>query len=198
MTVPLKLQIKEMIDRLSFGVTGKVLSSKNLAQSLQTMINAPGIKNIVPKWAEQLSQVRAFRVALINAYTTCAGHYYPKWSSYFYDEQFRAHGAAHLLASYRGNATRPEPSELANIWAEQITWLSEEAKQKHIDELVPVASRLLYCLEIELHDRHEFNPFFKGSQRKDQRPHFTRGTTSQKSQQLRTADTESRRVNYYR
>lgn len=173
MTGTLKLQLIDMIDQLSFGITGKVLSSKNLAQSLQTMINAPGIKNIVPKWAEQLSQVRAFRVALINAYTTCAGHYYPKWSSYFYDEQFRAHGAAHLLASYRGNATRPEPSELANIWAEQITWLSEEAKQKHIDELVPVASRLLYCLEIELHDQPEFKPFFKGSQRQDRRPHMS-------------------------
>ena len=49
MTGTLKLQLIDMIDQLSFGITGKVLSSKNLAQSLQTMINAPGIKNIVPK-----------------------------------------------------------------------------------------------------------------------------------------------------
>jgi hypothetical protein len=127
-----------------------------LVQPFQILINIPGIKNIVPKWVERISQRRAFQTAMTNAYTVSARRYYPKWSSYFFDEKFRTHGATHLLASYQKNTVWPEPIELANIWADQMLWLREETKQKHIAEMVPVASRFLLCLELELQARPEF------------------------------------------
>jgi hypothetical protein len=140
------------------------------------MINTPGIKNIAPKWMERISQRLTFQVALSSAYITFARHYYPKWASYFLDEHFQAHGVAHLLAFYRENTTWPEPVELANIWAEQMMWLSEETRQRYIAELVPVASRFLRYLETELLVRPEFQPIFEGSRRRDGRIKLTRGS----------------------
>jgi hypothetical protein len=101
---------------------------------------------------------RAFRVALTHAYTVCARHYYPKWASYLLDEQFQARGARRLHACYLMGVTCFQPADLAAFWADHMGWFSEEVKQRHIAELVPVASRFLRCLEAELCARPELHP----------------------------------------
>lgn len=128
---------------------------------LKLMINTPGISFVAPKLVKRISQNLAFQIALIRAYITCARHYYPKWASYFLDEEFQTQGAAFLLTCYHQNGVCPEPAELANIWVNQMMWLSEKTKQKHFTELIPVASRFLSCLETELRDRPEFQSVSK-------------------------------------
>jgi hypothetical protein len=124
-----------------------------LAGLFLTLSDNLNINNIVHIQLKRNSQRRAFRGAVTWAYTTCARHYYPKWASYFLDEEFRAHGADRLLACYLKGIAYPKPAELANVWADQMLWLSEETRQRHIAELVPVASRFLRCLEAELRTR---------------------------------------------
>ena len=134
--------------------------SNKVGQLLSIIVDNLNINNILRIQLKRNSQGQAFQAALTWAYLTCARHYYPKWTSYFMDEEFRTHGAALLLGCYLKNGAYPEPAELANIWADQMMWLSEEVRQRHIAELVPVASRFLLCLEAELHVRPEFQPIF--------------------------------------
>ena len=145
--------------------------SNKMEQLLKVVINIPDIKHIAPKWVERNAQRLAFRVILTSGYITCARHYYPKWTSYFMDEEFRTHGAALLLGCYLKNGAYPEPAELANIWADQMMWLSEEVRQRHLAELVPVASRFLHCLEAELRVRPEFQPIFVADQPRNVHTH---------------------------
>ena len=135
--------------------------SSKVEQVMRTMIGDLRFEKAVQLGSSRNAQHRAFRAALRRAYTMCARHYYPKWASYLLDEEFQAHGADRLRACYLKGVTCFEPADLAALWADHMGWwLSEVTKERHIAELLPVASRFLRCLEAELCGRPEFHPNF--------------------------------------
>ena len=119
-----KQRLKEMSGRLSFWITSKVLLSKN-------------------------SEQRLFQDAIIRAYTTWAPKNW-EWVESLFNEHFLTHRAAPFLIAYVKGGVELNPVELANVWAEQLTWFDEEMKQRHITTLVPPATEFLLCLEAEL------------------------------------------------
>ncbi len=116
-------------------------------------IDRLNINRLLAGLRERNSRRRAFRGAMTWAYTTCGRHYYPKWASYFLDEEFQMLGEGRLRKCYLQGIACMGPVELARVWADQMEWLSEGAKQRHIAELVPVADRFLRVLVSELSDR---------------------------------------------
>jgi hypothetical protein len=102
-------------------------------------------------------QRRAFRVALVRAYTRWAPHHW-EWVDYFFNEHFLTYRAGPYLIDCLADNTRPDPVELAALWAEQVRWCDEELRQRRIDRLVPVAVHFLACLETELGACPEFQP----------------------------------------
>lgn len=124
MTTALKQQLKEMSDRLSFRITNKVRLMKN-------------------------SEQRLFQDAVTRAYTTWAPQNW-EWVDYLFNEYFLTHRAAPFLVAYMKDGIQPDPVELANVWAQQLTWFDDEMKQRHIAKLVPAATDFLRCLEAEL------------------------------------------------
>jgi len=124
MTVLSKQRLKEMSGRLSSWITSNVLLSKN-------------------------SEQRLFQDAVIRAYTTWAPKNW-EWVESLFNEHFLTHRAAPFLIAYVKDGVELNPVELANVWAEQLTWFDEEMKQRHITKLVPAARDLLLCLEAEL------------------------------------------------
>jgi hypothetical protein len=130
----------------------------NMKQVMRKMIGDLSSERRIPLAANRTPRYRAFRTALAHAYTVSAHQYYPKWASYLLDEEFQARGARRLRACYLLGVACFQPADLAAFWADQMGWLNEEVKQRHIGELVPVASRFLRCLEAELCARPEFHP----------------------------------------
>jgi hypothetical protein len=130
----------------------------NMEQVMRNMIGDLRFKGMRGLASNHTPRYRAFRTALTHAYTVCAHQYYPKWASYLLDEDFQARGARRLRACYLMGVACFQPADLAAFWADQMGWLSEEIKQRHITELIPVASRFLRCLETELCARPEFHP----------------------------------------
>lgn len=100
------------------------------------------------------AQRKALRGALAWAYAVSARDYYPKWASYLLDPEFQALGERHLRDCYLRGVACLNPTELAGFWADQLGgwWM----RQRHIDELVVVASRFLRCLEADLCAHPEF------------------------------------------
>lgn len=130
----------------------------NVKQAMRKMIANLSSERGSRLTGNRTPRYRAFRTALAHAYTVCARQYYPKWASYLLDEEFQARGARRLRACYLMGVTCFQPADLAAFWADQMGWLSDEVKQRHIGELVPVASRFLRCLEAELCTRPELHP----------------------------------------
>ena len=120
------------------------------------MIGSLDIGQVVRGVSDRKVQRKALREALNWAYTVSARDYYPKWASYLLDPEFQALGEHHLEDCYLKGIACLNPTELAGFWANQMEWLSEETRQRHIDELVAVASRFLRCLEAELCAQPEF------------------------------------------
>jgi hypothetical protein len=137
------------------------MMSNKVKQLLRKMIDKLN-NNIVHFQLKRSSQGQAFQTALTWAYLTCARHYYPKWASYFLDEAFQAHGADRLLACYLKGTAYLTPTELATLWADQMLWLRAQTRQRHLAELIPIATRFLRCLEAELHGRLGFQANFAG------------------------------------
>jgi hypothetical protein len=102
------------------------------------------------------AQRKALRGALAWAYTVSARDYYPKWASYLLDPEFQALGERHLRDCYLRGVACLNPAELAEFWADQMGFLTQEIRQRHVVELVPVASRFLRDLEAELCAQPEF------------------------------------------
>ncbi|HXW00623.1 MAG TPA: hypothetical protein VEC93_19560 [Anaerolineae bacterium] len=73
-----------------------------------------------------------------------------EWVDYSFNEYFLTHQVAPRLARCLKGATQPDPAELANMWAEQFIWFSEEMRQRHIAELIPAITNFLCCLEAEV------------------------------------------------
>lgn len=107
------------------------------------------LENIVTSWLERKSQQRAFRQAVSQAYTIFAQRY-PEWTASYFDEYFLTHDAAFLLARIGQGVASPRPFALAYVWSYQMTWFTEETRQRLIAELTPVASDFLCLLEAEL------------------------------------------------
>src|SRR5512139_4121737 len=123
------------------------MSSKT-EEALRSVIGRLDIKRAVHAAAVRKAQRRALREALNWAYAVSARDYYPKWASYLLDPEFQALGEHHLRDCYLKGVACLNPSELAGCWADQLSgwWM----RQRHIDELVVVASRFLRTLEGEL------------------------------------------------
>jgi hypothetical protein len=130
----------------------------NMKQVMGKMIGDLSSERGIRLAANRTPRYRAFRIALAYAYTVCARQYYPKWASYLLDEEFQARGARRLRACYLLGVACFQPADLAAFWADQMGSLGEEIKQRHITELIPVASRFLRCLETELCAHPEFHP----------------------------------------
>ena len=107
--------------------------------------NSPGW----PKWLERVYQRRALRQAIAHTYPSFAQQY-PEWVNYLFDERFLHQRAFHLLAHYLDYKAVPASFELARIWAEQFTWSNLEMKERHVAQLMPVASDFLHRLNKEL------------------------------------------------
>ena len=116
--------LKKMSNRLSFRITNKVRLMKN-------------------------SEWRLFQDALSRAFTTWAPQHW-EWVDYLFNEHFLAHRAGPFLIACMKDGIQPNPIELANIWAEQLTWFDDEMRQRHIAKLTPAAAEFLRCLEAEL------------------------------------------------
>jgi hypothetical protein len=128
-------------------------------QARQRVIGRLDIKQAVRAAADRNAQQKALRQALNWAYAVSARDYYPRWASYLLDPEFQALGAQHLRDCYLKGIACLNPTALAGFWADQIYsqgWLSQERRQRDIDELAAVASRFVRCLEAELCAQPEF------------------------------------------
>ena len=130
--------------------------SSDTEEAVRSVIGHLDIKQAVHAAAVRKAQRKALREALNWAYTVSARDYYPKWASYLLDPEFQALGEHHLRDCYLKGVACLNPTELAGFWADQLAgwWM----RQRHIDELVVVASRFLRTLEAELCR----NPQFQG------------------------------------
>jgi hypothetical protein len=110
------------------------------------------IKNAIQGLASRKSRRKAFRTALVRAYSICGSHYYPDWAAWFLDKQFQAQGADRLRACYLEDSGCPTPAELGRFWADQVLmpWLSDKTKERCVTELADVAAGFLRRLEAEL------------------------------------------------
>jgi hypothetical protein len=107
--------------------------------------NRPGRRS----WLGQQLQRRALRQAIDRVYVTFAEQN-PAWVDYSFDKWFLTHQAVPLFTSALEHRTWPAPVELANLWAEQFSWLKDETRRRHKTELLPVAADFLNRLKLEL------------------------------------------------
>jgi hypothetical protein len=139
----------EEVQEWTFQRGERMMSTATLTVSTSLIRNL-SIGRVVQAVSDRRAQGRALREALEWAYTVSARQYYPRWATYLLDPEFQALGANHLRDCYLKGVACLTPVELANFWADRIRWLDEETKQRHIAELVQVASRFLRSLEAEL------------------------------------------------
>jgi hypothetical protein len=125
-------------------------------QALTRIRNGLDIKQAVHAASVRKAQGKALREALNWAYTVSARDYYPKWASYLLDPEFQALGEHHLRDCYLNGVACLNPTELAGFWADQMGFLSQETRERHVAELVAVAARFLRSLEAELCAQPEY------------------------------------------
>jgi hypothetical protein len=130
---------------------GEWVMSTQAQTVLKSVIEGLNIRRAVQAASARRAQRKALREALAWAYTVSARDYYPKWASYLLDQ---ALGERHLRDCYLRGGACLNPTELAEFWADQLGgwWM----KQRHVSELVPVASRFLRTLEAELCGNPQF------------------------------------------
>jgi hypothetical protein len=116
------------------------------------MIGSTSIRNAVQNFTSQMSRRKAFRAALVRAYTICGHTYYPDWAAYFLDRDFQDLGSGRLRTCYLEGSNCPTPVELGKLWADRtlVPWLSAQTMQRMVAELVKVADGFLRRLEAEL------------------------------------------------
>ncbi len=113
------------------------------------MIATLKIKQVVQNRLRQYAQHKTFQRALTRAFAAFAQQY-PEWAASHFDHHFLTQGAASPLIGSLKSTTWPPPADLANAWADQMTWFTREKRQKLVAELTPVASDFLRLLEAEL------------------------------------------------
>ena len=128
--------------------------SNKLEQLSETIMVNPSIRQIMPKWLEKVVQRRAFQTALSRAYAAWTPANW-EWVDYSFNEHFLTHQVAPYVIRCLEEVTRPDPVQLAKMWAEQFTWFDEEMRQRHVARLIPAISDFLSCLE-EVLRAHSF------------------------------------------
>jgi hypothetical protein len=157
------------LKRTILWARSKTMSQK-LEQLFEKMLGKPSLQQIMPKWMQKYCQWRAFQAALIRTYTTWAAHNWESTGSLF-NEHFLTQQTGSLLICYVEEGGSPDPVELAEAWAEQLSWFDEEMRQRHIAQLIPIITNFLSCFEIELRAHPLRSLFSKGHQRsEDDRP----------------------------
>lgn len=121
----------------------------SLEQHNEIMTVKPGLRQTMPKWLEQVIERRAFQAALTRAYTIWAPSNW-EWVDYSFNEYFLTHQVVPYLIHCWKEAIQPDPTELANLWAEQFTWFDQEIRQRHMAHLMPAVDNFLLCLEAGL------------------------------------------------
>jgi len=109
------------------------------------------IEKTIVKWLAQDYQRRRLRQAINRAYAAFAGQY-PLWAESLFDKRFLRHKAAPLLNGYLTGESGPDAATLAKAWTEQMRYLDENLRQRHIAALTLVAADFLRLLEAELYD----------------------------------------------
>lgn len=105
------------------------------------------LEETLRNWFIRDCRQRTFRKATARAYTAFVQKY-PQWEERLFDEHFLTHRAAVVLGRYlEGHA--PDPTALAQAWAEQWGW-KVEARARFVSYSTPVAADFLYLLETEL------------------------------------------------
>jgi hypothetical protein len=120
---------------------------------------SPGLlKIIIDKLnVEGMRQIRRRRDARRQALAGAVGRAYAVWAPQnwewvdsLFNEHFLAHRAVPVLTRYLDDSRQSAVVELANAWAEQLSWFDVELKRRHIANLTPVAAHFLRCLDAEL------------------------------------------------
>jgi hypothetical protein len=125
------------------------MMSNNMEQLNKIMTVKPSLRQIMPKWLKQVVERRTFQAALTRAFVTWAPSNW-EWVDYSFNEYFLTHQVVPYLIHCRKEAIRPDPTELANLWAEQFTWFDQEMRQRHVVQLMPAVTNFLSFLEAEL------------------------------------------------
>jgi hypothetical protein len=107
------------------------------------------IQGFIPRWLERALQRRTVHAALIRTYAAWTPHHW-EWVDSLLNEHFLTQQVAPLLACSLAESRQPDPVELAEAWAEQLSWFNEAMKQRHVAKLIPAISDFLGCLEAEL------------------------------------------------
>lgn len=107
------------------------------------MVTSINIQQTVRSWLAQRQQRQVILQATLRAYTAFSEQY-PEWAASLFDRHFVAQQVAPRLTN------NPEPAELAQLWAEQISWVNPEKKQKLIAEVTPVVCNFLRLVASEL------------------------------------------------
>jgi hypothetical protein len=104
---------------------------------------------------QQLAQQRErqpFLSLIRQAYTEFAQNYY-RWTLSLFDEYFLTQPSNPLFSRYLEQHNLVSSTELAYAWTNQINWSTDEARQRAISELTPVAGCYLDLLDAKLHTR---------------------------------------------
>lgn len=123
--------------------------ANKLAQLIEKMMVMPTLPPMRPSWLQQVWQRRAFQAALSRAYAAWSSRHW-EWVDYSFNQHFLTHQVAPYLIHCQEESTRPDPTELAERWAEQFTWFDAAMRQKHVASLIPAICDFLDCLEVEL------------------------------------------------
>jgi hypothetical protein len=126
----------------------KIVNHK-LEQLIEKMISKLSLQQIMPERMQKYGQRRMFQVALIRTYTTWASHNW-EWVDSLFNEHFLAQQAGSLLSRLVQEGRFPDSVELAEAWAEQLSWFDQAMRQRHIATLLPAITVFLGCLEEEL------------------------------------------------
>lgn len=123
--------------------------SHKLKRLIEKTIAKFPLQQMMPKWIQKYGQRRAFQAALIRTYNTWATHNW-EWVDSLFNEHFLAQQTDSLLSCYMVEGRFPDPVDLAEAWAEQLSWFDQAMRQRHIATLLPAITVYLGCLEEEL------------------------------------------------
>lgn len=109
------------------------------------MIFIRPINQIVTKWSIQ-KRKRSLNQAIDQAYVSFARHF-PEWTATLFDHHFLMNCAAPILTKSGQIDTLVQAPMLAEAWSQQLGWSDDNARQRLVAELIPVAVCFLQYLE---------------------------------------------------
>ncbi len=118
------------------AVLGYVLQESGLAERLRAGLGLDPRKH-------------AFQVALARTYAAFVRQY-PQWTASFFDERFLTEKAAPLLADLLTRRGRPDPAQLAHLYAQECLGIADPGQWGRLGEATCAAADFLRWLEAEL------------------------------------------------